>query len=341
MKNITLTTVALLFVAAGMDPALAQSSRGNTFSNSRPVTSGLAPTTAAGAASSYTVGSSDSVAPLVIEFTQADDATHGEMEEDLSVMTRVIEKSLEEGLGDDVPPDRMGIRMWATYGGRSIRAMHLEGFGALFMIKVNVPVLGPSPVEKKEPVPAGDSEWERARQEIYGLNSPDAERWTATPGPEYNAAEVEVLKKTLLQALKNGSHIRHLKAEEFIGITVFGAPLPAPGQSNRRATNSLEPSRPTVTVGGASAAAATVEEANPAAQPRTKPQLAANTTRASQQGTVLTLRVRKADADEFSKGTIDFEAFQKKTTMNAYVGNGYGVSSVNSWSRRSSSGTAR
>ena len=48
-------------------------------------------------------------------------------------------------------------------------------------------------------------------------------------------------------------------------------------------------------------------------------------------GTVLTLRVTKADADAFAKGEMEFDAFQKKASMQAYTGNGDGLSSVSSW----------
>lgn len=344
MKNISITAFSFLLLTSGITPAIGQSA---TAANGLP---GSKPTTVMSAASSgktsanysYQSGSSDSVPPLVIEFTAVDDTALAEMEEDLSVMTRLIEKSLEEGLGDDVPPDRMGIRMWATYGGRSIRAMHLEGFGAMFMIKVNVTLLGPSAVEKKDPQPAADSDWERARQEVHRLKSPDAPQWPTSSGPEYNSENVEALKKALLHALQNGSRIRHLKADEFIGITVFGAPIPAPRRSNYYRTLAAVDSFGSAPGAGVQLATDTPRaEAKSGSVPRPNEQDTFTTARASQQGTVLTLRVRKSDADDFSKGTLDFESFRKKAAVNAYAGNGYGISSVNSWSRQGGSALQR
>jgi hypothetical protein len=55
------------------------------------------------------------------------------------------------------------------------------------------------------------------------------------------------------------------------------------------------------------------------------------------QGTVLTLRVKKSDVDAFEKGKLDFKAFEKAARFNAYPGSGYDVTTVNSWSRPTTS----
>ena len=46
---------------------------------------------------------------------------------------------------------------------------------------------------------------------------------------------------------------------------------------------------------------------------------------------MLTLRVKKSDVDAFARGQSNLETFQKQAVFNAYIGNGYGVLSVNSW----------
>ena len=48
-------------------------------------------------------------------------------------------------------------------------------------------------------------------------------------------------------------------------------------------------------------------------------------------GTVLTLRVKKADIDSFARGDINYDAFEKKVDINTYLGSGYGITSLNSW----------
>jgi len=53
-------------------------------------------------------------------------------------------------------------------------------------------------------------------------------------------------------------------------------------------------------------------------------------------GTVLTLRAKKSDIDAYAAGILDATKFREKTTLAAYLGNGYGVTSVNSWAKSGS-----
>ncbi len=53
-------------------------------------------------------------------------------------------------------------------------------------------------------------------------------------------------------------------------------------------------------------------------------------------GTVLTIRVKKADIDAFASDKLDAGKFKEKAVVTAYLGNGYGVSSVNSWAKSGS-----
>src|SRR6185369_2413066 len=113
------------------------------------------------------VTTSSGVPPVVVRFSGAGDDVNGAMEEDLNVMSRLIERSLERGLGDESPDVKMGIRMLYSDGGRSVRAMYLDGFGALFMIKVGFPVFAPNANEPKEPAPAADTDWDKAKKDLY------------------------------------------------------------------------------------------------------------------------------------------------------------------------------
>src|SRR5205085_1060704 len=61
--------------------------------------------------------------------------------------------------------------------------------------------------------------------------------------------------------------------------------------------------------------------------------------RSTIQGTVLSLRVKKSDVDAFANGKLDFETFAKKAEQHSYPGNGYGITSINSWSRMGTSGS--
>src|SRR6266581_2890107 len=54
--------------------------------------------------------SAGGVPPLVLRFSGGHDDANPAMEEDLNIMTRLIENALERGLGDDSPDVKMGIR---------------------------------------------------------------------------------------------------------------------------------------------------------------------------------------------------------------------------------------
>jgi hypothetical protein len=174
----------------------------------------------------------DAVPPVVVQFSPAAENTVDAMEEDLAVMTRIIAKALQGELGEEPATTKMGIRMLVTGDGRSVRAMYLEGFGALFMIKVNFPLLPPPKVEAKRSESTANSEWEKAKLELQGIVSPNedgSDSVSGGPGSDYNEDQVATLKKTLLMSLKNASNIRHLKSDDTVVVSVFGSPNGGPG----------------------------------------------------------------------------------------------------------------
>src|SRR5258706_9413271 len=139
--------------------------------------------------------SAGGVPPLVMRFSGGHDDANPTMEEDLNIMTRLIENTLERGLGDDSPDVKMGIRMYYSDGGRSVRPLYLEGFGALFMIKVGFPVFAPPVAEAKTQPPATDSEWEKAKHDLStGPESrgPGAD-FVFSGGTKYDPAQVDAL----------------------------------------------------------------------------------------------------------------------------------------------------
>src|SRR5438067_13785729 len=93
--------------------------------------------------------------------------------------------------------------------------LYIEGYGALFFLNVNYPLVAP-PQEKKEdaePKEQTSSEWENARRELYrtpgaewDLNGPFAKTLSGPPAEEYDADKVEALKRNLIGSLKNAAH---------------------------------------------------------------------------------------------------------------------------------------
>ena len=277
--------------------------------------------------------SSDSVPPVVIQFAAKDSNAIAAMEEDLAVMTHIIDRAIERA-GENGPDEKLGVPLYYTSGGKSVRALYLEGFGPLFMVKVNFPVhaaaaAGENPAAEKQE----DSEWEIARRRLYGVN--EDTRWVGvSSGVPYEAARVEALKKHLIPALKNASNMKGVKPEEYVNVSVFGSPdtiatEARPAKKGTRSVSNL-PGQKTVSP---------KSDADPL-DTGSKPQPYRTTlevARTTLQGTVLTLRAKKSDIDAAAKGSLDDAAFARKITANSYAGNGHGLTSVNSWLRRSSS----
>lgn len=281
--------------------------------------------------------SGSSVPPVVIQFGSKNPDAIASMEEDLAVMTHIIDGALDR-MGDDVPDEKMGIKLYYASGGKSVRALYLENFGPLFMVKVNFPVHAPASTEAKAPEQPDDSEWNRARQSIFGQNDT---RWTgAGSGVPYEAERVEALKKQLVAALKNASNMKGVKADEHVTVTVFGAPAAIGGEARTRKTST----QTSVSRFGAGQAdrdrALADRERVLADRERAASGIQIENARTSLQGTVLTLRIKKSEID--AAGKDDADALAKKAQVSTYAGNGHGLSSVNSWIKSSSSsGMAR
>src|SRR4051812_7961341 len=90
----------------------------------------------------------ESIPPLVIQFSSTNQTLVQDWEEDLSVMTHILEDSLQRAADEDLAEIKLGIPMILTKN-RSVRSMYLEGFGTTFMIKVNFPVMPPSKADEK------------------------------------------------------------------------------------------------------------------------------------------------------------------------------------------------
>ncbi len=297
-------------------------------------------------------GSSEEVPPVLVEFSAIDEKTLAALSEDLSVMGRILERTLERGLKDD-PPEVMGVPMVFTGSSRSVRAMHVEGFGALFMIKVDFPVLGPPKAEApaKKTEPPADTEWNRTRDELFG----GPEEGEAGSKPTFKPEQVEALKRELLTSLKEAANIRNLRPEDYVGVSVFGAPTPLgtePGKTSTglRQSHASGEEHAVVNIRADHQVSTNAKLKD---QPEAERQLDAarkqldraklqlnllagrvSSSRAARPGTVLSLRAQKRDIDQFAAGKLDFEAFQAKANITTYAGAGYGLTSVNSWVTR-------
>ena len=246
--------------------------------------------------------------PLIISFSDAGAKTGPAMAEDLNIMSRVFTKSLREKLNQETPT-AMGIEL-LSFGNMPAQTFYLEDYGAVFFLNVNFPLVPPPPVEEKttsgEPE---DTTWEQARRELYGsrqgfgelekrflaegslsLHGPYAK---GRPAEEYSAEKVEKLKEAVIQALKNGAHIRHLKPEEWLTVVISGA-----GEERTKKVKLQDGITPEGRIFSVNAVGYV-------------------TTR-GEAATMMTMRAKKSDIDAYAAGKIDRQQFEKKVGISVY-----------------------
>jgi hypothetical protein len=239
---------------------------------------------------------------LVIPRDSDDTKDVAETEEDMNVMARILEKAVNKH--EDRNAAAMGI---AIHGPSAApQNLYIEGYGALFLLSVNYPLVAPPPEKKEDAESKAETstEWETTHRELYrppgsdwDLNGPFAKGVSGPPAEEYDPDKVEALKKNLLSALKNGAHIRALKPDEFITVVVTSRAAPGPKAVSRRATETH--SQP-------AAKAPSGSKTIPSRTLRTPAQMP---------GTKLIIRAKKADIEAFQEQKIDLEDFRKKVNL--------------------------
>jgi len=246
-------------------------------------------------------------AVLVIPAAQMKVEDLAAITEDMAVMSRIFDKKLSQtrlttGRGSlFVDPLSFGR------GSGAIEAIYLEGYGALFLMKVNA-LLSPPPeaLEEKEPEEEDtDPLWTQTIQEMYAPEEADRlRRRTARPEEKYDAEKVKELKETLIKTLKHAANIRNLKPDESVILTVIGKA----GQSGTRTT--------TRSSYGRSSMGSSTGRRGRSSMVRGAPGIP--TVAASLLPTVLTIRAKKSDIDAFAKGQLSFDQFRQKTQLLSY-----------------------
>jgi hypothetical protein len=266
---------------------------------------------------------------LIVPASAPEPKAVGQAEEDLAVMSRVLDKATAQVSGEGDRRMAMGIELFTPYGPSSaLRNLYLEGYGAIFFLSVRFPLL-PPPERKEEAKPRepGSNEWEEARQELFG-GGRDLERAPRRAGRgaavKYDAGRVEELKTGLLEALKNATHIRALKPEETVTVVVMG------GGSARTDSGFGGGGFGGGGFGGGRGAdqnkLGELEWEGRIVQYETAPgqrdaALAAlggprSSSRRSE--STLSLRVKKSDVDAFAQSKLDLDEFRKRATVLVY-----------------------
>ena len=262
------------------------------------------------AASPLAVSSPRTPSALVIPKEAGDAKSLTEVEEDLGVMAHILGKALNS---DDKAARAMGIAVFgrAAVAGASPQNLYIEGQGANFLLNVNFPL---QPPPSKEPVTEAKEQtnnaWEEAKREMArpggkGQGGADpftvfeerfgGEPWNVKlPVAEYDADKVEKLKTDLITALKNAGNIRRLKADETVTVVVSGGDAGVMTKSFKTAGGKPGTTKTDRVV---------IAKASSGEQRRVD------------SPAKLIFRVKKADADAFQNGKLDFDAFRKKVAV--------------------------
>jgi hypothetical protein len=207
--------------------------------------------------------------------------------EDLDIMAMVFDKKLKDA-GIDIERRSSFFALDAHPTG----VLHLEGYGPIFMLRVNFPLAPPLETESTEGTDdsAADPLWLEMK---YQRNMGDA-GWSNmvlghsdTKVVPYEADKVEKLKKTLIEAMAHASNIRDLGPQEKLTITIQGT-HPHFGERDVARTEA-------VTYRGNV--------------------LHRTWAHVTWSPNVLTIRAAKADIDGFAKGKINSDKFAEKVEV--------------------------
>ena len=254
-------------------------------------------------------GSTGTVLVIPSEQTRTEDLLT--INEDMSVMSRIFEKNIEQARistarGDIFVSRQDPFSMLMGTGRGGIQSMYLQGYGALFLMKVDFP-LTPSPdvqddEKKTQTAEEGDPVWQQIRREMYEPENVDRRRRTDRPEEKYDVEKVENLKTTLIKALKHAANIRSLKPDESVILTVAGS---------SEATGTIITSE---RIPGGNQVLITERVADGKTRTSIVQGISLDDIGLSSPS-ILVIRTKKSDIDQFAKGDLDFDQFRQRVQL--------------------------
>jgi hypothetical protein len=228
--------------------------------------------------------------------------------EELAIMGRLIEKSLQPESERTSNPFRFEFGSVNLGGRNDLDALYIEGHGAIFFIEVDYPLVkAPVAVEKAVESSGGKEDaWEQARREVRGEPEPESDDMDIAVARVFNAEakafdgeRVEALRERLVTTLPQARNLKCLRAGESVTVVVSG-PSPKVKRS-KRARNSA------VAVAGADVGGrgeVWVHDGRPDSN-------------SSGSASVMILKAAKSDLDAVGAKTLTDEDFAKKVAVNA------------------------
>jgi hypothetical protein len=148
-----------------------------------------------------------------------DQIDYTEMVEDLKVMCRIIDETMDETFEKDYLRGGFFRR-----GG--CQHLYLKGYGAMFLLDVQFPV-----AEKEMKVVKTEKKtnlWEKYEREVRHQRQPEEAAWVVDKNESYRKEKVDKLKEKLAYLVgEYGSRIGQLAFDDTISFVVFGHSGPA------------------------------------------------------------------------------------------------------------------
>ena len=145
-----------------------------------------------------------------------DEVNYTEMVEDLKVMCRIVDETMEEAFENDYVKGGFFRR-----GG--CQPLYLKGYGPVFLLDVRFPV-----TEKEMKIVKTEKEtnlWEKHEREVRHQDQLEETAWVAGKNESYSKEKVDKLKEQLVYLVgEYGSRIGQLTLDDTISFVVFGYP---------------------------------------------------------------------------------------------------------------------
>ena len=137
-----------------------------------------------------------------------------EMVEDLKVMCRIIDDTLNDTFEKD-------YLKGGFFGRRGCQHLYLKGYGVVFLLDVRFPV-----AEKEMKVVKTEKEtnlWEKYEREVRHQRQPEEAVWVVDKNESYNKEKVDKLKEKLAYLVgEYGVRIGQLAFDDMVSFVVFG-----------------------------------------------------------------------------------------------------------------------
>ena len=193
-----------------------------------------------------------------------------QVKEDVTIMTQIMANQLHE----------QGLASWTWPNAHNIETIAIDGYGVMFIMKVNFPLMDQAASPKEVQQENEDSVWEQTRHSIQASH---INVHLEQPSQSYDADKVDKLKKTLCKTLKHAANIRSLQGREWVVVVVNDDQK---GQG-ARVLNGVDIF--TTTVGSGSAQA------------------------------TLVIKAHKTDIDRFAENEVDLDGFQGTVQMQIFA----------------------